>query len=315
MKISTKWLLAIGAVACAVLLAGRTVLADCAYDMESSVSSANTGQLTFDGGVTGTSDGGVNQAVVTALAGVPTTLAGRTYSTYIWFAADASGSLDIFDNSATHMTSGFAVGDVISVTGLYSPFHDIPELEAPYTAVNVTGTGALPTPGGVTPQLTIPQITAAPFDVPLLGPMSEGGSGIYNSSVGEGDPDVTGYYLEIPNVWIGGGGANWKVYPQGGNVAYTITDQSGNTMTMYYYITSYERCAMLMSNSVGVGTVDIYGFCDSFITTTKSGSVISTNFGDEIVPLLIVQVPEPSSFMLAGVGLLSVLAVIRRRRS
>jgi len=311
MKISTKWLLAIGAVACAMLLAGRTVLADYAYDIESTVTSANTGQITFDGN----GDGGVNQAVVTALAGVPTVLYGRTYSTYIWFAADASGSLDIFDNSATHVTSGFAPGDVISVTGLYSPFHDIPELEAPFTAVNVTGTGALPTPGSGVPQVTIPQITANPFDTPKCGPMAEGGSGIYNSGVPPGDADVQGYYLEIPNVWIGGGGANWNVYPQGGNVAYTITDQAGNTMTMYYYITSYERCAMLMSNSVGVGTVDIYGFCDSFITTTKSGSTITTNFGDEIVPLLIVQVPEPSSFMLAGVGLLSVLAVIRRRRS
>jgi len=312
MKISTKWLLAIGAVACALLLAGKQALADMAWDIEATTP-GNTYGVTYDGN----GDGVNNQAIVTALVGVPTTLNARTYTTYIWFAADASGSLDIYDNTASRPTSTLAVGDVVSVTGRYSPFSSVPELEGPITAASYGLTGQTPlTPGGLPPVLTIPLITANPGNTLNTGVLAEGGSPESPSpGNGVGDADVAGYYLEVQDVWIGGGGANWNVYPQAGNVAYTITDQVGNTMTMYYYITSYERCSMLMSNSVGIGTVDIYGFVDSFLTTTTVGSTIISNYGDELVPMAIVQVPEPSSFLLAGVGLLSVLAVIRRRRS
>jgi len=313
MKISTKWLLAIGAVACAVLLAGTRVLADYAADIEATVTPNTTG-ITFDGA----GDGGNNQAVVNALGGQPTTLAGRTYSTWVWFASDASGSLDLFDNSATHVLSGLAVGDVISATGYWTPYHGISEMSAPWVSATVNGS-ATPQP---TPVVTIPQVTANPFDTPKVGPLSQGGDPRFGGGNGEGDADVEGYYLEIPNVTISGGGtlsATFPTYVGAGNnnVVYTITDASGNTMTMYDYMSSYELCQALGVNAQSTaGTVDIYGFADSFITTTKSGSTIVTNWGDEIVPLAVVSViPEPSSFMLAGIGLLSLLAVIRRRRS
>jgi len=309
MKISTKWLLAIGAVACAVLLAGTTVLADYAYDIEATVTPNTVGVL-----YNGQGDGGNNQAIVNALVGVPTTVYGRSYTTYIWFATDASGSIDIFDNSSTHVTSGWAIGDVVSLTGYYSPFHGLPEITAPYTTLSSSGT-AVAQP---VPQVTIPQITGNPFDTPLCGPLSQGGDPRFGGGNGEGDADVEGYYLEVMDVSVSGGQAYWGTYQTyqntPANPSYVITDQAGNTMEMYDYCSSYAACQALANRPVG-GTVDIYGFCDSFITTTKVGSTIATNWGDEIVPTAIVQVPEPSSFMLAGVGLLSVLAVIRRRRS
>jgi len=305
MKISTKCLLAIGAAACAALLVSTQVLADYAYDIEKNVAPNTTG-ITYDG----VGDGVGNQAIITAIMSQPTTVGGRSYSTWAVLAQDGSGSMDIFSplTTAGLQYTTPTVGDAITVTGKWSPFDAIPELNG-ITAISKTGTGSWPIPVNT---ISPPSgVLANPNDTPNAGPLAAGGLAVGN---GVGDSMVEGYYCEIQNVylnpWFGGG-----LYFPSNNATYYLTDQQNETLTMYFWYTSYSVCGAMSGNLVPSGTVDVYGMMSAYPATSKSGTIITTNWEDQLVPALIVQVPEPSSFMLAGAGLLSLLAVIRRRRS
>jgi len=320
MKISTKWLLTLGAVACAVLLAGRSVQADNAVHIDLNIPSGTLG-VTFDG----SGDGGNNQAIVTAILSQPTTVGARTYTTWAYTAADASGSMEIYDNSSTHLYTP-TVGDQISVKGLWSPFHALPELAAPFVNYGSTLIASGQTVPPV-PSITISApagILGNPNDTPLgnanhptgagVGPLSEGGDPRYPNNNGFGDQQIEGYYAEIQNVWINPWYGGGLLFPQT-NVSYYMTDQENETLTLFFYYTSYSTCGAMVGTAVPQGTVDVYGFASAYPNTVKSGTIITTNWADEFIPTAIVQVPEPSSFMLAGVGLLSLFTLIRRRRS
>jgi len=274
----------------AVALSGVRIYADDASDIEqyysvgSYVSYDNTSGLDANG-----------YPVITAVASQPGTFGGHLYTGWSVLAQDQTGSLDLFVSqftltNMTHNASSMAVGDGVNVAGQWGPFDMIPELSfstvpSSNNYFNVTSHGnALPTP----PVFTTAQIVAT------------GGNLI------PGALSVAGYYLEIQNVTISGSTGSFQstfpTYAQANTVneTYTISD-GGASITMFDWTTSYSVCGAMGGSAVPTGPVDIYGFVDAF-----SGN-------PEFVPLSIV-VPEPSTIMLAGLGLAGLLA-IRRRRS
>jgi hypothetical protein len=73
-------------------------------------------------------------------------------------------------------------------------------------------------------------------------------------------------------------------------------------MVMFDWVTSYSRAAAMGGQPIPSGPVTMYGFISVY------GGV------PEFTPLTIVGViPEPSTIMLVGAGLLGLLAVRRRR--
>ena len=156
--------------------------------------SATTGQ-TIDGG-----------AVVTAVLSQPGVVNGRNYSSWAFTINDGSGSMHVYANGPVLTALGYAptVGDIISVTGTYSPYHQIPELITP-TAISLVGSG-----GSVPPPLVrnISQINQSPL--PL---------------------DLGGYLIRLDDVTITGQGTTFTAAD--GPLTATITDSSG-TMTFYH---------------------------------------------------------------------------------
>jgi len=321
-------LLIAGVVASVAVFLGVRAMADNAYNIETSDTVGST--VTYDG------NGAGGSAIITAILSQPGTVFGqgaysatsRTYFYDAFTAADgpggADGSLEIFTEPQTNSvnaTPGLSgsdlagginyvspnpgyvpqVGDAISVTGPWSPFDAIPELGGSGSPPKVTNMGALSQGNAVpaTPSFTIPQILANPnFSSQSYLPLAQ---------------NVAGYFSMISNVTISGESSS--VFTNG-NMSLTLTDSGGHTMTMFYYYTSYSSDGAMAGALVPTQHVNVYGFADSFSSTSKVGSTIVTNWSDEFVPVSFsATVPEPSSCLLAGVGLLSLLAVMRRRRS
>jgi len=279
-----KSVLIAGVMVSAVVLSGVKTYADDAFDIES-FSSVNQ-YVTYDN--TGGYDAN-GYPVITAVASMPGTFGGHTYTGWSVLAQDTTGSLDLFVSAftltnMTHNSSVLAAGDGLSAGGQWGPFDQIPELSfstvpASNNYLNVTSTGnALPT----APVFTVNQVT---------NPIAQ---------------NEAGYYLELQNVTISGStGSYMSTFPMEtaaniSNETYTVTDNTGS-MTMFDWTTSYSVCGALGGTAVPTGPVDIYGFVDAFGTSP------------EFVPLLIV--PEPSTLMLAGMGLIGGVLAMRRRRS
>jgi hypothetical protein len=198
--------------------------------------------------------------------------------------------MDLFLSSVTMTTlthtAGYTplVNDQINVAGAWSPYHQIPELafSTPassnhyYTTIS-RGNAPLATPVFTTSQLNVPTLPQ----------------------------NVAGYYIEIENVTISGGGAFSTFFPNygGGNVSYTLTDASGS-MVMYDWVTSYSVDGNLGYTAVPTGPTNLFGFVTVYPGAGDLG---------QFTPVMS-TIPEPSSIMLLGAGLLGLLA-IRRRRS
>jgi hypothetical protein len=311
MKISKNWLLVAGVVASAVVLVGTRVLADNAWDIESFVST-NVGSatpVTYDG----SNDGGNNMAIIDAITSRPKTVAGRTFTSWSIVANDASGAILIYSSTSALNSMGYtspAVGDQISVTGNWAPYHGIPELSTPYTVFTKLSSGNATIGAKAT---TIPTVLA------------NAGIGNADSSYGNAHPDngqnnfplsqtLAGYIVEIPDVVVSGLGT-YVNFPNA-SLAFTITDNSANSMTLYFWPSSYSSSADMIGAPIPTWPVDVYGFLSSY-PSKLAASLGGTNlWQDEITPIAFVgSIPEPSSFMLAGMGLLSLIAVMRRRRS
>jgi hypothetical protein len=218
--------------------------------------------------------GDVSSPVVTAILSQPGLSGGHNYTGWSFLVNDGTGSLDIFASAASLTTFGYTptVGDVLSLSGTYEPFHQIPEIET-LTAISKTGT-ATPAPAIVQ---TIPNLNVdtLPFS-------------------------IAGYLIEVDGVTISGTPTTLPNYA-GGNVSYTITDGSGNSMVLYDWVTSYSTAAAMGGTVYPAGPVNLIGFDSVFGGTSPEFTAV------EIIP-------EPTSLsLLGGFGLLA-WNLIRRRK-
>jgi hypothetical protein len=274
------------AVVAALVLSGVRTYADDAFDI---YGYAATTYLQYDNSAGAGYDAN-NYPVITAIASAPSTYGGHGFYAWTAFAQDQTGSLVLYiaASTLTNMTHTFgqtlAVGMGINVAGTYQPYHQIPEVGFYTTAASnhyfhVTS--------------TLNATPAAPI------------ANVASINVATLPQALNGYYIEIQNATISGSTGSYQTVFPGYNTSiaaesYTITDNTGS-MTMFDWTTSYSVCSALGGTAVPTGPVNVYGF-------------ISYNTGGpaEFTPLLIV--PEPSTIVLAGLGLAGLLA-IRRRRS
>lgn len=294
-----KSLLFTGAIVAAVVLSGVKVYADTAADIEQYYATSNT--VAYDDSYnTG------SYPVITAIASQPGTFGGRYFTGWSLLVADGSGSLDLFTTASilnTISTNSYttpAVGDAIKVNGFWAPYHSIPELafatssahQISYSAnyiFKVSSGNATP----ATPNFTINQI-----NTPAL----------VTNQVG-----VAGWYIEVDNVTFSGStGSFQSVFPNNSQAnlvdeSYTITDSTGS-MEMFDYVTSYSTSAALGGTAVPTGACNVYGFLSVYPSSALAGGGLP-----EFTAISIV-VPEPSTVMLVGLGLVGLLG-IRRRRS
>jgi PEP-CTERM motif len=165
--------------------------------------------------------------VITAILSQPGTVNTRTYSSWAFLANDGTGSLEVYGT----MPSGFtpAVGETISVSGTYSPYEQIPEIED-VTVASTEGTGTVP-PVGIS---TIPTLNQSTL------PQS-----------------IAGNLWTLDDVTISGISGNFG----GSNLTGTITDSSDNSMELYYWVTSYSSAnSNLNGTAIPTGPVDMTGF-------------------------------------------------------
>jgi hypothetical protein len=307
MKISKNWLLVAGVVASAVVLVGTRVLADNAWDIMSYTASNTV--VTYDG----SGDGGSQMAVIDAIVNQPKTDAHGTYTSWSLLVGDAGGSLLVYMSTAGAASFGYtnpALGDQITVTGNYAPYHSIPEFGTPYTTFTKLSGG---------------NAVAGPVSTSIGTILANAGLGNTDASYGNAHPSdsqanlalsegLNADIVEIPDVTISG--QNTLVNFPNTNYTFTMTDSGGKQLTMYYWVTSYSADGDMIGGTIPTWPVNVYGFLSSYpskLATSLGGTNI---WQDELIPTAFVgAIPEPSSFMLAGMGLLSLVAVMRRRRS
>jgi len=247
--------------------------------------------------------------IITDLASQPGVYGGHTFTGWSALAADETGSLDLFISQAsltnlTGHTTTMAVGDGVNVAGANAPFHSEAELgfstvasSNNYFYITSTTTAANLAAQGAPPVFTINQVN-------YVAAISNSPGGLVAG--------VSAQYIELQNVTFSGStGSFMSVFPNyaQANVvseSYTITDGSGS-MELFDYVTSYSTAAALGGTAVPTGPVDVYGFLSVFPSSGLPGGGLPEFTATEIVP-------EPSAFVLAGMGLLGLLA-IRRRRS
>jgi hypothetical protein len=315
MKISKNWLL-VAVVTSALAFVGTRVLADDAVDIESAT--INSSQK-FDGNNDFIYGGNNADATVETVVSEPGVVgySGRSYTAWAVLAGDASGALEIYSSSSSAAVVGWTPteGQTISVTATYSPYHSIPEI-ATVTAATVSGvnepTWASPGLLGGSQRTTIGAV--------LANPNANGSQGNYGALA----QNLAGYLVEIDNVTISCNGTFPGTFPNT-NAETTslgtlyLNDTAGKQLTLYFWVTSYMCDGQMVGAPIPdsgnplapAGAIDVWGFLSSY-PSVSSGI---TTWQDEIIPTAFVGIPEPSSFMLAGIGLLSLLAVIRRRHS
>ncbi|HTR41053.1 MAG TPA: hypothetical protein VMH87_05510 [Pseudomonadales bacterium] len=231
----------------------------------------NTVQTTVASGTAGVSL--TSDPVITAILSAPGTVNGKTYTSWSFLVNDGTGSMDVFGST---LPGGYTpvVGDALSLTGTYSPFHQIPEM-ASLTSLSVVSSGnPLPSIG----TSTIPTLNQAVLP--------------YN---------VAGYLWQLDNVTVSGqGSGNWGTAnsPTGAMIS-----DGANSMTLFYWPTSYSSANANMANTpIPTGPVDMVGFVSVF------------NSVAEFTPISVTSVPEPTTLSLCGIGGLLLLKLSQRPR-
>jgi len=274
----------------ALALAQTAALADSAIDIENNylVNSA----VVYD------DNGSGNFPIITAILSAPSgsiynpgaTLDGYTYNNWSYLAADTTGSLDLFysktANSGTEIIP--AVGDTIAASGNWSPFDGIPEIgSSTANPIIVNGPGSVgnpPYPPGAPVLTTIPTINV-------------GTNGHALNASG-----LAGYYVKLNNVMISSNGISGGFFPTHANGNYTITDPANNSMTMFFWASSYSSDGAMGGSAIPQGLVNMTGFVDDFGNSA------------EFVPISITAVPEPSALNLYGIGSVVAFVGYRLRR-
>src|SRR6202142_4454443 len=206
---ATKNLLLAAALASAIAVPASNTLADTAVN----IFSYGPGTLATYDNASG------SYPVVSAILSQPGTLDGYTYSTYSFLAQDSTGSLDIFSSLAGLGYTPTA-GDAISVSGTYSPFHQIPELGT-ITSIGLQSSGnAVYSPG----VFTIPTLTASG-----TGPIPQSLAGHLVAL-----DDVSLYTDSAATIPVSG---NFATHA---NVALYAKDGGGNIMEVYAWASSYS---------------------------------------------------------------------------
>ena len=227
---AAKKLLLVTTLVSAVAIPGSNALAQYSGDInyiETSVPSQSTG-------VTINSD-----PVVTAILSAPGTVNGRTYTSWAFLVNDGTGSMEVYGSSP--LLGGYTppLGDAITPTGEYYPYHQIPELET-LTALSLVSQGNSYSPvAGVSTILTLNQATL-PYS-------------------------VAGYLWTLDDVTISGISGSFGTANQTG----TITDATGS-MTLYYWPTSYSvENANLDGMAIPTGPVNMTGFVSVYSGTAE----------------------------------------------
>jgi len=212
--------------------------------------------------------------VITAILSRPGTVNGKNYTSWAFLAQDSTGSLDVFGTLPTGSTYTPTVGDAISTSGTYAPYHQIPELGT-LTAI------ALESSGNTLPSAQVQ--TVANLDVDTL-PQS-----------------ISGQLIQIDNATISGQ-TTGETFGTA-NLTLTVADGTGS-MELYYWPTSYSAAnANLAGETIPTGPVDILGIDSVYNSTTP-----------EFIPIWIQSVPEPTTMGLAGAsGLLALIFRLRQK--
>src|ERR1700679_3849890 len=254
-----------GAIVATVALVGTKVLADDASDIESFYPVNSYVQYDNTSG---------DYPIITALASQPGVFGGHTYTGWAIFAADSTGSMQLFASAFTMTnlaggsvnagavgtpytaSSSPALGDMVNTAGQWGPFDGIPELA--YSTV-VSSNNYL---NKISSGNTVP--TAPVFTIPQLQSGTGNGAGVLTNSA------IAGMVLTIQGVTISGStGGFMSTFPLESqanlsNETYMITDGGGNKLEMFDWTTSYSSCGALGGTAVPTGPVNMTGFFDSF---------------------------------------------------
>jgi fibronectin-binding autotransporter adhesin len=204
--------------------------------------------------------------------------------TNAYYVQDATGGIDMYGALPHGDAYTPTVGDVISVTGQYAPFHDFPEM-ATFTAVSKVGTASVPAPS----VLTIPYI---------LSDYNNGSGDILGSNPPNTTilpNDLSGMMITLNNVKISGAGTPGTLFgtansPSPGAFA---TDSSGNQIGFYYWPTSYSTANQNLANvPIPSGYVDMTGFL----------SLYGNSQVPEFTPTSLTLSPGPPLYWQPAVG-------------
>jgi len=301
----SKSLLFTAAIVAAVVLSGVKVYADDASDDYLTAATAYNTYATYDNGY-GLGYDPNNYPVITAICSQPGTTEGRFYTGWAVLAQDQTGSMDLFASSSTlaglnnakdpnpglGTDTSMQVGDGISAAGQMQMYHSLPEMV--FSSVASSNN-----------YLTLQSRGNSTAWAPLVLTINQLNTVALASNV-----NVEGYYIELKGVTFSGGGTYSTIFGNyqdtAGNVSYTLTDATGSVQD-YDYCSSYSSAQALGGQAVPSGPVNVYGFMEVYPSTGLPGGGLP-----EFTVMSIV--PEPSAFVLAGMGLLGLLA-IRRRRS
>jgi hypothetical protein len=260
-------------VAVAAALAANNVRADSAATIFSDTSGTTVTYNNASG----------SYPVISAILSQPGTVDGYTYTSWSILVADSTGSLDIY-STLSGLSYTPTVGDAISISGTYSPYHQIPEL-ATITSVSLESAGnTIPSPT----ISTIPTLTA--------------------SGVGTIPQNLSGQLFTLDNVSLYTDSA--ATIPVSGNfashanVTLYAKDSGGNIMEIYDWASSYSTAGALGGTPEPTGLVDITGFI------SQSGA-----FSPEMTPYSIIAVPEPATLSLCGAGGVLALAFRFRKKA
>lgn len=212
--------------------------------------------------------------VITSILSEPGTVNGLNYSSWAFLAQDSIGSLDMYGALPGGSSYVPTAGDAISVSGTFSPYHQIPEIGT-MTAINLQSS-LNPVPSPLTETVSSLNVTTLP-------------------------QSIAGFPIEIKNATISGQSAGDTFGTT--SLSLTVTDGTGS-MTLYYWPTSYSKAnANLYGQTIPTGPVNIIGINSVYNNTTP-----------EFIPIQITTVPEPASVAVFAVGGLLLLALGWRRR-